>query len=113
MIPDDPGCTWVFSGNFQNFMIFMKISSVHPEESASHPLSLCNRECPEVMVSAVFFAMFGGSQLALRVIQAETRLTVYRLMKITRRAPTASFRSSVRSDSLIRKECAGDDRVGL
>ena len=28
MIPDDPGCTWVISGNFQNFMIFMNFPSV-------------------------------------------------------------------------------------
>ena len=47
MIPDVPGCTWVISGNFQNFMIFMNISNVPPEKSASHPSSLCNRECPK------------------------------------------------------------------
>ena len=45
--PDDPGCIWVISGNFENFMIFMKFPCVPPEESASHPFSLYQRECPK------------------------------------------------------------------
>ena len=28
MFPDDTGCNWVISGNFKNFMIFMKLQSI-------------------------------------------------------------------------------------
>ena len=47
MIPDDPGCTWVISGNFQNCMIFMKFHGVSRRRVLRTPSPLCNRECPK------------------------------------------------------------------
>ena len=40
MIPDDPGCTWVMSGNFQNFMIFINFTNFPGGECFTPPLPI-------------------------------------------------------------------------
>ena len=45
-------------------MIFMKFPSVHPEESASPPLSLFHRECPKFSTS-IFDVRDGRKKMLL------------------------------------------------